>query len=336
MMRISAGSFVRPFARESVAGDACLIEAWAHGVVVAAVDGLGHGPAAAAASSTFLDCIREALDAPLGLILENAHSALLKTRGAVAVVARFDEVGRSVEVAGVGSVTALLASGSNDPKHIIVPAGVVGSTFRPSSPQVLEFCEGDVLVLHTDGVQGRFALRPQQSLEPVVLARAIVEAHGNPSDDAGCVVAVGMAVDSESMRLPHGENSTTFAIRTRVDAERCAVDARRFASHRGFAVKAQWELGIAVAELAAHLLRVAYDGRLTVTFALEPREEIVVEATPGGGMSDARKSGVTEGASVAPEHPLRGVLGTVHRVMDSVTVEINPAFTRVVARKLRN
>jgi hypothetical protein len=313
MMCISAGSFVRPIAHESVAGDACLIEAWQHGVVVAAADGLGHGPAAAVASSALLDCVRQALDAPLGVILENAHRALVKTRGAVAVLARFDEAGRSLEVAGVGNVTALLASGSSDPRRIVVPAGVVGSAFRPVRPQVLEFCEGDALVLHTDGVQGRFALGPLRSRAPAALARAIVDAHGKPADDAGCLVAFGMAVDSESMRLPHGESSVTFAIRTPVDAERCAVEARRFASHRGFAVKAQWEVGIAVAELASHVLRVGYGGRLTVTFALEPREEIVVEATPGDG----------------------GVPEIVHRMMDSVTVEGDPARTRVVARKVR-
>jgi phosphoserine phosphatase RsbX len=191
MTRVTAGTFVRAIAGESVSGDACIVEACACGVVVAAVDGLGHGPAAALAPNAFVECVRAGLDASLVELFATANRALRKTRGAVGVVARFDEAAGSVEIAGLGNVTALLSNGSFRPKHIVLPAGVVGGTLRSIRPQVLDFFPGDVLLLHTDGVQSGFDWARLRCLSPEDVARAIVTNHGRETDDAGCLVVVG-------------------------------------------------------------------------------------------------------------------------------------------------
>jgi anti-sigma regulatory factor (Ser/Thr protein kinase) len=318
MMRVAAGAFVRPLATEDVAGDACLVETWARGVLVAATDGLGHGPPAAAASSAFMGRLRAARSAPLAFVLEDGHRALLKTRGAVAAVARFDELAGTVEVAGLGNVTALLASGSGDAKPIVLPAGVLGSAFRPVRPQVLAFGVGDVLVLHTDGVQGRLALGPLRSLPPEALARAIVDKYGKASDDAGCAVAVGTS--GPSLRPEgSGDASTTLAARAPADAERCATEARGFAGKHGFTVMAQWQLGIAVSELVAAVAGGPGEGRVTLSFVREPRESIMVEVR--GGPESASRTGAE--------------LASVHRMMDRVALEPGSAGIRVVAYKYR-
>jgi anti-sigma regulatory factor (Ser/Thr protein kinase) len=346
-LRVSAAAFVRPLASETVAGDACLVDTWSRGVVVAAVDGLGHGPAAATAAAAFLDCLRGALAAPLGQTLEAAHRALLKTRGAVATVARFDELAGTVEVAGIGNVTALLASGVAEAKHLVVPAGVLGGAFRTVVSQVVDFAEGDLLVLHTDGVRSRIALDGLRALAPDAIARTIVTKYGRPSDDAGCVVAVGGAATLPRAvpELSRDLDALTIAVRTPGDAECCAVEARRFAARHGFAVKAQWQVGIAVSELATNVLKFAPEGALTVRFAMDPRERIVLEMSDRGrGMADARAAaddGFSEGARLTADQPRRpgqglGVgLGTVHRMMDDVVVETSPAGTRVVACRYR-
>ncbi len=346
MTRVTAGAFVRPIAGEVVAGDACLVEPWARGVVVVAADGLGHGPAAATASNAFLECVRAGLDMPLPDLFSTAHRALLRTRGAVVVVARFDEAAGKVEIAGIGNVTALLAAGASEPKHIVIPAGVVGGTFRTIRPQTFPFLPGDLLLLHTDGVHSRFACGSLRSLAPAAMARAVVTDHGKASDDAGCVVAVGSRpIPSAPPSDPGGSESVKVAIRAAGDAECCAVEARAFAGHLGFPVKRQWEVGIAVSELATNVLKFAPEGTLTMTHARDARERMVVEVVDrGNGITDvgmAAADGFSEGAFLSPDRPRRagqglGVgLGCVHRMMDHVTVETSGAGTRVVAWKYR-
>jgi hypothetical protein len=195
VMRVVAGEFVRPMPGETIAGDGCLVETCARGVVVALADGLGHGPEAARAANAFLDCVRACRDEALGTLFTRAHEALRKTRGAVAVVARFDETNERVEIAGVGNVTPIVASRVEEPRLVVMPVGFVGGTFRSVRPQSLEFHAGDVLLLHTDGVLARFELDPSlRSLSPAALARALVTMHGSPSDDAACLVAKGELV----------------------------------------------------------------------------------------------------------------------------------------------
>jgi negative regulator of sigma-B (phosphoserine phosphatase) len=343
-MRVSAASFVRPLPSEDVSGDGCLVERWARGVVVATADGLGHGPPAAEASAAFLRLVREGRDGPLPTMLQTAHRALAKGRGAVAAVARFDETARTVEVAGLGNVAVFVASGLDGPKHCVIPAGVLGSAFRTIRPQVLDFAEGDVLVLHTDGVSGRFPFDRLQSMEPAALARSIVTAYGKSSDDAACAVAVGVS-DAHPSTGTEDAASFTLGIRVAGDAEYAAVATRAFADRSGFGVKAQWQLGIAVAELATNVLKFGREGCLTLTFVAQPREHAVVEMVDRGtGIADlalAATDGFSEGALLTadrPRAPGQGLgvgLGSVRRMMDDVAIETGPTGTRVVARKYR-
>jgi hypothetical protein len=319
MMRVTAGTFVRPLSTEKVAGDACYVDPWARGVVVAVADGLGHGPAAAAASGAFMDRIRASRGAPLPIVLEDAHRALLKTRGAVAAIARFDELARRVEIAGLGNVSVLLASGSSDARPIVLPAGVLGSAFRPVRAQVFDFGEGDILVLHTDGVQGRLSIGSFGMLGPAEIARAIVAMHGKATDDAGCAVAIG-TTGGVSARPDGGEgnDAVRLGVRSPSDGERCAAEGRRFAAAHGFSVMAQWQIGIAISEIVK-VLRGAPDARVLLRFASDPRDAIVLEvACPPGGRP------------IAPAE-----LGSVQRMMDRIALEPNPSGARLRAWKHR-
>lgn len=319
MMRVTAGSFVRPLPTETVAGDACLVDNWARGVLVAVADGLGHGPAAATAAAAFVDRVRSSRSAPLPIVLEDAHRALLKTRGAVAAVARFDELSRSVEVAGLGNVTVLLAGGSSDPRPVLLPTGVLGSAFRPVKPQVFDFAEGDVLVLHTDGVHGRLSLGSFRALSPAAFAQAIVTTYGKTSDDAGCAVAVGGAGGTSARPGDSDSKEATMGLRVTSDGERCAAEGRRFAGAHGFSVMAQWQIGIAISEIATAVARAAPDGQLLLRYASDPKDAIVVEvACPTGSRP------------LAPAE-----LGSVHRMMDRVAVEPTAGGTRLRAWKHR-
>ena len=60
MMRVSAGSVLsaRSATEKGRQATPGLVDSWARGVLVAVADGLGHGPAAAAAARAFVERVR--------------------------------------------------------------------------------------------------------------------------------------------------------------------------------------------------------------------------------------------------------------------------------------
>jgi phosphoserine phosphatase RsbX len=322
VIRAASGTCVRPLSGEDVAGDACLVEPWSRGVVVVVSDGLGHGPAAAEASRVLLAHVRGAIEMPLEQIFAGAHRALLKTRGAVATIARFDEGAGRVEVAGIGNVTTRFVQGAAPPLHLLVPAGVLGGAYRPARAQSLDFASGDLLVMHTDGVRSRFDLAELRSLPPDEFARAVVAAHGKTTDDAACAVVLG--APARGSTAEGDGDRIAMPIRLPGDAECCAVGARAFAGRLGFTLRRQWEVSIAVSELATNVLRHADEGTLTLSRAADPPERVVVEI-----VDRAREAG-------GPQSRGLGVgLECVHRMMDHVAIETCPRGRRVVAWKYR-
>ncbi|MGH7438232.1 MAG: ATP-binding protein, partial [Polyangiaceae bacterium] len=98
------------------------------------------------------------------------------------------------------------------------------------------------------------------------------------------------------------------------------AEGRRFAGAHGFSVMAQWQIGIAISEIAATVLRGGSDGKVLLRYASEPREAIVVEvACETGAMP------------IAPAD-----LGSVQRMMDRVALEPTPSGTRLRAWKHRS
>ena len=283
MIRAASGTCVRPLSGEDVAGDACLVEPWSRGVVVVVSDGLGHGPAAAEASGVLLAHVRGAIEMPLEQIFAGAHRALLKTRGAVATIARFDEGAGTVEILRGRQRDGPARPGRGAVPPRDRPPGVLGGAYRPARAQSLGFAVGDLLVMHTDGIRSRFDLAPLRSLPPDQLARAVVGTHGKTTDDAACAVVLGAPPRASTAR--NEGDRLAMPIRLPGDAECCAVGARAFASRLGFTVRRQWEVSIAVSELATNVLRYADEGTLTLSRAVDPPERVVVEIVDSGPIS---------------------------------------------------
>ena len=326
MIHAASGICVRPIAGEDESGDACLVEPWSRGVVVVVSDGLGHGPAAAEASRVLLAHVCAAIEMPLEQILAGAHRALVKTRGVVATIARIDEGAGKLELAGLGNVTTRLVQGVAPPLHVLVPAGVLGGAYRPARAQSVDFAVGDLLVMHTDGIRSRFDLAPLRSLPPDELARAVVAAHGKTTDDAACAVVLGASPPASSERARDEGDRLAMPIRLPGDAECCAVGARVFAGRLGMSVRRQWEVSIAVSELATNVLRHADEGTLTLSSPVDPPGRVVVEI-----VDRAREASGPRGPG-----PGLGVgLECVHRMMDHVAIETGPRGRRVVAWKYR-
>src|ERR1700758_2355608 len=84
-------------------GDAHLVLDIPDGLLVSVVDGLGHGPDAAAAAQTALAALR-AGPKDVQLLLRHCHEALRGTRGVVMTLAIFEARRRRLSWVGVGNV----------------------------------------------------------------------------------------------------------------------------------------------------------------------------------------------------------------------------------------
>jgi negative regulator of sigma-B (phosphoserine phosphatase) len=174
-----------PCTGETLNGDAVVVREYGSDVLIAVIDGLGHGPKAAdvaQAARTWLEAATPSADGALGLT-RGLHSALQGSRGAAALVLLL--AADRMEACSVGNVE--LRSSLGTLPFVLTP-GVLGVRLRQpkvcSAPRLI----AERLVLFTDGISGRFdqaALRP---LSPQDSVSHIFSAHRHKHDDASVVV----------------------------------------------------------------------------------------------------------------------------------------------------
>ena len=189
-----AGGFSRPLSGFAACGDAFLIApAGDDSLVVAVIDGLGHGPEANEAAVAAVDAIRAGLDLPLTDMLRRCDAALRGTRGAAVGVLRLGASGAG-EFCGIGNVEVQALAGKQP--GLFCLAGIVGHNLRTVRAMPFAMQRGDIYCLHSDGVSGRGDQRTCLPGEPAAVARCIVETHGRNHDDATAVI-VGFAAGAQ-------------------------------------------------------------------------------------------------------------------------------------------
>src|SRR5436190_4048002 len=114
---------------QTVSGDQHLVKSFADGILVAVIDGLGHGQEAAHAAKIAVNTLNTAADhASIITLIQRCHEALAKTRGVVMSLALFNELDRTITWAGVGNVTGVLlrAISATNPaqENILLRGGV--------------------------------------------------------------------------------------------------------------------------------------------------------------------------------------------------------------------
>ena len=178
---------------ETTSGDLAVVTLLPEGVLVAGIDGLGHGDEAARAARRAAEVLRESPSRDLVLLVERCHAALKGTRGAAISLAFVSPSDRGVTWLGVGNVEGRVLSG--DPSAIrpkgSLPLGngVPGHELPAVRAATLELRTGDVLVLATDGVEAVFADSLDISGSTQAISERILADHWRPTDDA-LVVAV--------------------------------------------------------------------------------------------------------------------------------------------------
>lgn len=182
-----------PFQNEPESGDCYVVQPSADGVLLAAVDGAGHGAEAAAAARIAAATLQaHAAESPMALMLR-CHEELKGTRGVVMTLAFIHARDRTVTWSGVGNVEALLFHGRGEqqsrPDRAMLRSGVLGFLLPSMRAEVLPLQPFDTLVIATDGIRPGFEDGLLLGDDPRAIANGILAKHHSGGDDALVIVA---------------------------------------------------------------------------------------------------------------------------------------------------
>lgn len=178
--------FVLPGQVES--GDHHLICSNQGGILIAAIDGIGHGEEAAKAAKTAASILGTYVDEPIVSLVERCHDELRLTRGVVLSLAVIDASRGMMTWLGIGNIQGVLmragARGGTVQEMLLLRGGVVGSQLPPLQATVLPVVQGDTLFFVTDGVRGEFIETLSALESPPRAAGRILERYQSGKDDA--------------------------------------------------------------------------------------------------------------------------------------------------------
>jgi serine phosphatase RsbU (regulator of sigma subunit) len=174
-------------------GDLHLVRCTKSGILLAAIDGLGHGQQAADAAKLAISVLRSGLDEPVISLVERCHDKLKKTRGVVLSLASIDPDQGMMTWLGVGNVHGVLmrANGAKGPTRetLLLRGGVVGAQLPPMQAAVLPIARGDTVYFATDGIRNEFSEDLIALENPQRAADRILEQFQSGMDDALVLVA---------------------------------------------------------------------------------------------------------------------------------------------------
>jgi negative regulator of sigma-B (phosphoserine phosphatase) len=209
------GVAARPMPGETESGDQYVVQSLPTGALLAVIDGLGHGAAAAVAARSAVATLRDHAQEPLDALVRRCHERLRQTNGVVLSVACFQAADQTLAWLGVGNVECLLIRGDSTARpareflltrggcllirgdstarpareFLLTRGGVVGyqlPTLRASS---LAIAAGDTLLFATDGIRHAFLEGLNLSDPPQQMADAVLSRHAKDNDDALVLVA---------------------------------------------------------------------------------------------------------------------------------------------------
>lgn len=191
MNRLDLGIAALTLSGQEECGDRHIVAPFAKGVLVAVVDGIGHGTEAARAAKIAEGVLKSRPHEPLVPLISRCHEELRGTRGAVISMASINHVEKVMTWAGAGNVQGKLLSRDHrsQAQTLVLSVGTLGQQLAPIYPTVLPIKTGDTLIFSTDGVREDFDQRLNLKQSPQQLADEILARSARQTDDA--LVLVG-------------------------------------------------------------------------------------------------------------------------------------------------
>lgn len=191
LVEYGTAKFILPGQKES--GDQHLVCCGKSALLIAAIDGLGHGEEAANASRAAAAILREGADEPILSLVQTCHEKLRAGRGVVLSLASFDSVHGMMTWLGIGNVQGVLMragpNGGTVQEVLLLRGGVVGGQLPPLQAAVLPVARGDSLIFATDGVRSEFVESLSRLESPQRTADRILQRYQSGADDALVLVA---------------------------------------------------------------------------------------------------------------------------------------------------
>jgi negative regulator of sigma-B (phosphoserine phosphatase) len=165
---------------QSISGDLSAVIPWTDGVLIAAIDGLGHGEDATAAARLAVSALERHANEPVIMIVQHCHRALQRSRGVAMTVIALNTRDDTLTALGIGNVETVIvrANPYSQPRResVLLRNGVVGYQLPELHVSVFAIAAGDVVVFATDGIREDFSdlinvAEPPQQLASRILAQ---------------------------------------------------------------------------------------------------------------------------------------------------------------------
>lgn len=179
-----------PVTGELVCGDSWLTAEYGGRFLAMIVDGLGHGHDASVAAAEAVRIMREHLANSPCEIVDYAHLALKKTRGAAMSVFEYAP-GRTARYAGVGNVAGVIWN--QERTHSMVSHnGTLGAQVRRCHEFEYPFTRDALLIMYSDGLSSQWDLKKYPGLSnrhPALIASVLYRDFRRTRDDVTVLVA---------------------------------------------------------------------------------------------------------------------------------------------------
>lgn len=191
MAPVEVGVAMAPMAGQAALADQYLVLTRAGDVLVAVLDGVGHGATAEHAAAEASRAIREAPAGSLESLVARCHERLRATRGVAMSVATVDLRRGLLTWLGVGNVAGVVfrnrsraQAADRRTESLLLRGGVVGSRLPQLRSEALQLADGDTVVFATDGIASDFDREHRLHDAPQVAAQRILKKYAKGTDDA--------------------------------------------------------------------------------------------------------------------------------------------------------
>ena len=178
---------------EGESGDLHMVCCNQNGILIAVIDGIGHGEEAAEVARIAAALLQSSVDEPVISLVERCHEKLRGSRGVVLSLAFVSPEQKMMTWLGVGNVHGVLVRADtkrgNAQESLLLRAGVVGSKLPYLQASVLPVSQGDTVIFATDGVQSDFSTTLSARENPQRAANRILSHFRSGNDDALVLVA---------------------------------------------------------------------------------------------------------------------------------------------------